>query len=60
MCGIIGGISHKKFNSKNLLKTIGHRGPDNNGFFIEGESVSWAYTPINSRFVKQWESANVF
>ena len=38
MCGIIGGISHKKFNSKNLLKTIGHRGPDNNGFFIEGKA----------------------
>ena len=36
MCGIIGGITRKNFSSELLLKTIDHRGPDNNGFFSDG------------------------
>ena len=38
MCGIIGGITRKNFSSDLLLKTIGHRGPDNNGFFSDGNT----------------------
>ncbi len=36
MCGIIGGITRKIFSSDLLLKSIDHRGPDNNGFFSDG------------------------
>ena len=36
MCGIIGGITRKNFSSELLLKTIDHRGPDNDGFFSHG------------------------
>ena len=40
MCGIIGGITRKNFSSDLLLKTIGHRGPDNNGFFSDGNTFA--------------------
>jgi len=37
MCGIIGGITAEIFDEIALLDTIGHRGPDNKGFFIQGD-----------------------
>ena len=35
MCGIIGAIGYKEVNSKSVLSTIGHRGPDSQGCFEE-------------------------
>jgi asparagine synthase (glutamine-hydrolysing) len=35
MCGIIGAIGYKDLDSKSILSTIGHRGPDSQGFFAE-------------------------
>lgn len=36
MCGIIGGITAEIFDEIALLDTVGHRGPDNKGFFRQG------------------------
>jgi asparagine synthase (glutamine-hydrolysing) len=36
MCGIIGGITNEGFDQIKLLDSIGHRGPDNRGFFKKG------------------------
>jgi asparagine synthase (glutamine-hydrolysing) len=36
MCGIIGGITAEIFDEIAILDSIGHRGPDNRGFFRQG------------------------
>ncbi len=35
MCGIVGAIGYRDLDSKSILSTIGHRGPDSQGFFAE-------------------------
>lgn len=35
MCGIVGYISNNKFNDTSLLTSLAHRGPDDEGMFID-------------------------
>ena len=37
MCGIIGGFSSEVPNPRQVLGTIIHRGPDSQGFFVDGK-----------------------
>jgi asparagine synthase (glutamine-hydrolysing) len=37
MCGIVGGIGYKTWNTDKLLSSISHRGPDSNGYFLDSE-----------------------
>lgn len=46
MCGIIGGITEQTFDEIALLDTIGHRGPDNKGFF-KCENVFLGHTRLS-------------
>lgn len=38
MCGIVGAIGYGNIDSKSILSTIGHRGPDSQGVF-EGDNI---------------------
>ena len=37
MCGIVGGLSFESLDPKQVLSTISHRGPDSQGFFVDGK-----------------------